>query len=437
MNQNKCLLILEDDIKNKGDKAFLEFQDDIDDFTLLDYLLKSACGSLGSLPLDAIFNDDTSKNYTVDVDIYKREILSVRDICEAVSFSFSKILLKKGSTEEYAKIKNIKLSSLYKIDNYIDTTNWILKIKDHGLSQKDYIYLKIPIEISYNNIFKNILNIIKVYDNTYKLNEVIYIDYITIEQISQVLKALFKYETISPVNMLRDDNEYNNRIKEIDLSLIKNRGTGKIQGKMLDPSECERRNIYYNRLDNETVFRENDDLLESIKFQDESIVKAEIKKVIDVTKNKFDKYNVIANGRLVVIYMDEGKDLYIRSEEDVKRTDNLYLLASSYESEHDICCYMYYIIKIYNEITSKRINGKELQLFLNVLFGFKIIDKNDFISRKVIAWGCYLGYLDITSTILIGWLLKCSDNYKDSEKVNKRNKQEDKETILRIMNSKK
>lgn len=136
MNQNKCLLILEDDIKNKGDKAFLEFQDDIDDFTLLDYLLKSACGSLGSLPLDAIFNDDTSKNYTVD--IYKREILSVRDICEAVSLSFSKILLKKGSTEEYAKIKNIKLSSLYKIDNYIDTTNWILKIKDHGLSQKDY-----------------------------------------------------------------------------------------------------------------------------------------------------------------------------------------------------------------------------------------------------------------------------------------------------------
>lgn len=432
MNQNKSLLILEDDIKNKGDKAFLEFQDDIDDFTLLDYLLKSACGSWCSLPLDAIFNDDTSKNYTVDVDIYKREILSVRDICEAVSFSFSKILLKKDSTEEYAKIKNIKLSSLYKIDNYIDTTNWILKIKDHGLSQKDYIYLKIPIEISYNNVFKNILNIIKVYNNTYKLNEEIYIDYITIEQISQVLKGLFKYENIAPVNMLRDDNEYNNRIKEIDLSLIKNRGTGKSQGKMLDPSECERRNIYYNRLDNENVFRENDDLLESIKFPDESIVKAEIKKVIDVTKNKFDKYNVIANGTLVVIYMDGGKDLNIRSEKDVKKTDNLYLLASSDESQHDIYCYMYYIIGIYNEITSKRINGKKLQLFLNVLFGLKIIDKNDFISRKLIAWGCYL---DRTSTTSIEWLLKCSDNYKDSEKVNKRNKQEDKETILRIMNS--
>lgn len=430
MNQNKSLLILEDDIKNKGDKAFLEFQDDIDDFTLLDYLLKSACGSWCSLPLDAIFNDDTSKNYTVNVDIYKREILSVRDICEAVSFSFSKILLKKDSTEEYAKIKNIKLSSLYKIDDYIDTTNWVLKIKDHGLSQKDYIYLKIPIEISYNNVFKNVLNIIKLYDNNYKLNEEIYVDYITIEQIVEVLKGLFKYETIAPINMLRDDNEYNNRIKEIDLSLIKNRGTGKTQGKILDPSECERRNIYYNRLDNETVFRENDDLLESIKFPDENIIKAEIKKVIDMTKNKFDKYNVIANGTLVAIYIDGDKELYIRSEEDVKKTDNLYLLASSDESQHDIYCYIYYIIKIYNEITSKIISGEELQLFLNLLFGLKIIDKNDFLSRKLIKWGCYSNETVSTS---IGWLLKCFENYEDNEKVNKRNKKEDKKTILRII----
>lgn len=432
MKDNKWLLILEDDLNKKGEKEYLELKNDVDEFTLLDNILRE----LYDDPYGDIISDQNlPKN--IKMDKYKRKIMSIDEIGLIISRNFEHVSYIKENIESYSKIKKINLTDLYNCNEKNNTDYWILKLRENGISPKNNIYFKIPSNITYNEIFKNITNIIEIYDNNFKLKDEIYSDYITLEQIKNIVLSLFDYTAIEPINMLRDDNEYNNRLKVMDLSNINGRETGRINiEKYINTEVIKNNNIYFNRIDGkaEIIDKSDNAPLEYVFFPDESIIKNEIHKVIKKTKCKFDKYNIVANGKLIRLIIGEEKDIYVRDEESVKKLDEFFLLAPLNEGTNNIFCYMIYIIGIYRNLTSKTIKAPLMQLLLNKIFGLKILSKNDKISRKVIASEYYSDYTCQTS---IEGLNKYANDFKDNLKLNERNKEEDIKIISEIIKIKK
>ena len=422
MQNNKWLLILEDDLNKKDEKKYLELNNDIDEFSLLENILMDL--------YEEHYIDMTCDKYldkNIPKDDYKRRIMGVNEISLIIKRNFEDVLIIEENIKllkSYPKIKKINLTDLYNLNEKNNLNYWILKLTEHGVSSRNHIYFKIPSNITYNEIFKNIINIIEIYNNNFKLNDEIYSDYITIEQIKHIVISLFNYEIIEPKNMLRDDNEYNNRIKIMNLSNIRGRETGNRVEKYIDMDLIKNSDIYFNRIDGQEEVREKDESnpIEDIVFPDEDIIQNKIYKVVREIKNKFDKYEIIANGRLIRIILGKEQDLFFPKEEYIKGLNELFLLAPSIESSHSIFCYMVYIIEIYKNLTSKTIKAPMLQLLLNKLFGLKILSKNDKTSRIIVASEYFSDYTCETS---IKELIKYSDDFKDSLEVNKRNKEED------------
>ena len=434
MLDNKWLLILEDDLNKKGEKKYLELNNDIDEFSLLENILMDL--------YEEHYIDMTCDKYldkNIPKDDYKRRIMNIDEISLIIRGNFKDVLIIEENIKllkSYPKIKKIRLTDLYNFNEKNNLNYWILKLTEHRVSSRNHIYFKIPSNITYNEIFKNIINIIEIYNNNFKLNDEIYSDYITLEQIKNIVISLFNYEIIEPINMLRNDNAYNNRIKIMNLSNIKERETGKGVEKYIDIETIKNSNIYFNRIYEKAEIRERDDSnpMEDIVFPDEDIIKNKINKVIKEIKNKFDKYEIIANGRLIRIIIGKEQDLFFSKEEYVKELNELFLLAPSTEGTYNIFCYMVYIMEIYKNLTSKTIKAPLLQLLLNKLFELKILSKNDKTSRIIVASEYFSDYTCKTS---IKELIKYANNYKDNLTVNKRNKEEDIKIISEIIKIKK
>lgn len=434
MQDSKWLLILEDDLNKKGEKKYLELNNDIDEFSLLQNILMDL--------YEEQYIDRTCDKYldkNIPKDDYKRRVMNIDEISLIIRGNFEDVLIIEENIkllESYSKIKKINLTDLYNLNEKNNLNYWILKLTEHGVSSRNNIYFKIPSNITYNEIFRNIINIIKIYNNNFKLNDEVYSDYITIEQIKNIVINLFNYKIIEPKNMLRDDNAYNNRIKIMNLSNIKGRETGERVKKYIDMDLIKNSNIYFNRIDEKAEVREGDESnpIENVVFPDEDIIKDEINKVIKEIKNKFDKYEIIANGRLIRIIIGKEQDLCFSKEEYVKEINELFLLAPYSEGTHNIFCYMVYIIEIYKNLTSRTIKAPMLQLLLNKLFGLKILSKNDKTSRIIVASEYFSDYTCETS---IKELIKYSNDFKDSLEVNKRNKEEDIKIISEIIKIKK
>lgn len=434
MQDSKWLLILEDDLNKKGEKKYLELNNDIDEFSLLQNILMDL--------YEEHYIDMTCDKYldkNIPKDDYKRRVMNIDEISLIIRGNFEDVLIIEENIKLlklYPKIKKINLTDLYNLNEKNDLNYWILKLTEHGVSSRNHIYFKIPSNITYNEIFKNIINIIEIYNNNFKLNDEIYRDYITIKQIKNIVINLFNYEIIEPKNMLRDDNAYNNRVKIMNLSNIKGRETGERVEKYIDINLIKNINIYFNRIDEKAEVREGDESnpIENVVFPDEDIIKDEINKVIKEIKNKFDKYEIIANGRLIRIIIGKEQDLCFSKEEYVKEINELFLLAPYREGTHNIFCYMVYIIEIYKNLTSRTIKAPMMQLLLNKLFGLKILSKNDKTSRIIVASEYFSDYTCETS---IKELIKYSNDFKDSLEVNKRNKEEDIKIISEIIKIKK
>lgn len=431
MNNNKWLLVLEDDLNNKGEKKYIELNNDVDEFTLIENILMDLYENYN---IDITCEEYLSKN--IPKDIYKRRIMNINEIGFIIRGNFDDSFNITKKIESYNKVKKINLSDLYNMNEKIDLNYWILKLTEHGISSRNHIYFKIPSNITYNYIFKNIINIIEIYNHHFKLNDEVYSDYITLEQIKNTVINLFGYKVIEPINMLRDDNEYNNRIKIMNLSTINGREIGKGVEKHIDIKAIKNSDVYFKRIDGKAEVRDRDSSnpIEDVIFPDDFIIKNEMNKIIRETKNKFDKYNIVANGNLIKLVIGKEKNIYVRDEESVKKIDDLFLLAPSNESINNIFCYMVYIVEIYNFLTSKTIKAPLMQVLLEKVFGLKILNKSDEISRKVIASEYYSDYTCQTS---IKELIKYANNYKDNLIVNKRNKDKDMKMISEIINIKK
>lgn len=434
MQCNKWLLILEDDLNKKGEKKYLELNNDIDEFSLLENILMDL---YEQYYIDATCDEYLDQN--IPRDDYKRRFMNIDEISLIIRGNFEDVLIIGENIKilkSYPKIKKISLTDLYNFNEKNNLNYWILKLTEHGTSSRNHIYFKIPSNITYNYIFKNIINIIEIYNHHFKLNDEVYSDYITLEQIKNTVINLFDYKVIEPINMLRDDNEYNNRIKIMDLSTINGREIGKGVEKHIDIKAIKNSDVYFKRIDGKAEVKDRDgsNPIEDVIFPDDFIIKSEMNKIIRETKNKFDKYNIVANGNLIKLVIGKEKNIYVRDEESVKKIDDLFLLAPSNESINNIFCYMVYIVEIYNSLTSKTIKAPLMQVLLEKIFGLKILNKSDEISRKVIASEYYSDYTCQTS---IKEIIKYANYYKDNLTVNKRNKDKDIKMISEIIKIKK
>lgn len=434
MQDNKWLLVLEDDLNGKGEKKYLELNNDIDEFSLLENILMDL---YEQYYIDATCDEYLAQN--IPRDDYKRIVMNIDEISLIIRGNFEGVLSIAENIkllESYSKIKKINFKNLYNFNEKNNLNYWILKLTEHGTSSRNHIYFKIPSNITYNYIFKNIINIIEIYNHHFKLNDEVYSDYITLEQIKNTVINLFDYKVIESINMLRDDNEYNNRIKIMDLSTISGREIGKGVEKHIDIKAIKNSDVYFKRIDGKAEVRDRDgsNPIEDVIFPDDFIIKSEMNKIIRETKNKFDKYNIVANGNLIKLVIGKEKNIYVRDEESVKKIDDLFLLAPSNESINNIFCYMVYIVEIYNSLTSKTIKAPLMQVLLEKIFGLKILNKSDKISRKVIASEYYSDYTCQTS---IKEIIKYANYYKDNLTVNKRNKDKDMKMISEIIKIKK
>ena len=106
---------------------------------------------------------------------------------------------------------------------------WILRLcdstrmsNDHPFAEdKKVEYVRIPSNLTYNQIFKTIFLIVYLYDNEFEDGEM-FVKEITAKQIAYIFKYIFNYEILDKKTLSIEDESDNNRIKNIVLSYINN-----------------------------------------------------------------------------------------------------------------------------------------------------------------------------------------------------------------------
>lgn len=297
---------------------------------------------------------------------------------------------------------------------------WILRLSGNIYTQhkriliqdEKSVYIKIPSNITYNQIFKLLLLIRHTYENIYDDGTII-IKKITEKQVSHILNYLFGYEIISKKGIT---NEYgDNRIKKISLSYLESESAELrvIKNKDEDGyNHCTTKEFFeidnidvlldgdkyfYYRLQESHPFIKIEGEKEPLVFRDVNKIKEAISYVLNEFKHPEDihifdkilKKDVVClmeslKGKKYYIVMDkgEGKDFYTKLSYIHILYSNKYRRDAS---ETGLIKYPFYTPVEGN----KKLKIEELIFLLDKIYGYKTLEEDEV---EILNKGAHQGY---------------------------------------------
>ncbi|EPP7233555.1 hypothetical protein ACTOJ1_000460 [Shigella flexneri] len=281
---------------------------------------------------------------------------------------------------------------------------WILRIIDSESINQDYPhnftsynnfekskrneYIKIPINISYNQIFKLLFLIKHIHDNEFE-NGDLFIEELTSIQVVHLMKRIFGYEIITNRNISKD----NNNVKNIALFHFTDEKMS-IKNKYVDYfdngiekflNECK---YFYDRWGIDRIYIRDDKENEPLLFKDINRIRKELKKIIDEGIDSYENrtFNNILKKDIVSIYhhriKDKEKHVYIVLDKDEQRyitekiiyisilNDNFYRRKATQEGLAEYPSYS----PVNGNIN---LTPEEMSYFLSKIYGYKILNKEE------------------------------------------------------------
>ena len=281
---------------------------------------------------------------------------------------------------------------------------WILRIIDSESINQDYPhnftsynnfeestrneYIEIPINISYNQIFKLLFLIKHIHDNEFE-NGDLFIEELTSIQVVHLMKRIFGYEIITNRNISKD----NNNVKNIALFHFTDEKMS-IKNKQVDYfdngiekflNECK---YFYDRWSIDRIYIRDDKENEPLLFKDINRIRKELKKIIDERIDSYENrtFNNILKKDIVSIYhhriKDKEKHVYIVLDKDEQRyitekiiyisilNDNFYRRKATQEGLAEYPSYS----PVNGNIN---LTPEEMSYFLNKIYGYKILNKEE------------------------------------------------------------
>lgn len=281
---------------------------------------------------------------------------------------------------------------------------WILRIIDSESINQDYPhnftsynnfekskrneYIKIPINISYNQIFKLLFLIKHIHDNEFE-NGDLFIEELTSIQVVHLMKRIFGYEIITNRNISKD----NNNVKNIALFHFTDEKMS-IKNKYVDYfdngiekflNECK---YFYDRWGIDRIYIRDDKENEPLLFKDINRIREELKKIIDEGIDSYENrtFNNILKKDIVSIYhhriKDKEKHVYIVLDKDEQRyitekiiyisilNDNFYRRKATQEGLAEYPSYS----PVNGNIN---LTPEEMSYFLSKIYGYKILNKEE------------------------------------------------------------
>lgn len=281
---------------------------------------------------------------------------------------------------------------------------WILRIIDSESINQDYPhnftsynnfekskrneYIKIPINISYNQIFKLLFLIKHIHDNEFE-NGDLFIEELTSIQVVNLMKRIFGYEIITNRNISKD----NNNVKNIALFHFTDEKMS-IKNKYVDYfdngiekflNECK---YFYDRWGIDRIYIRDDKENEPLLFKDINRIRKELKKIIDEEIDSYENrtFNNILKKDIVSIYhhriKDKEKHVYIVLDKDEQRyitekiiyisilNDNFYRRKATQEGLAEYPSYS----PVNGNIN---LTPEEMSYFLSKIYGYKILNKEE------------------------------------------------------------
>lgn len=281
---------------------------------------------------------------------------------------------------------------------------WILRIIDSESINQDYPhnftsynnfekskrneYIKIPINISYNQIFKLLFLIKHIHDNEFE-NGDLFIEELTSIQVVHLMKRIFGYEIITNRNISKD----NNNVKNIALFHFTDEKMS-IKNKYVDYfdngiekflNECK---YFYDRWGIDRIYIRDDKENEPLLFKDINRIRKELKKIIDEGIDSYENrtFNNILKKDIVYIYhhriKDKEKHVYIVLDKDEQRyitekiiyisilNDNFYRRKATQEGLAEYPSYS----PVNGNIN---LTPEEMSYFLSKIYGYKILNKEE------------------------------------------------------------
>lgn len=281
---------------------------------------------------------------------------------------------------------------------------WILRIIDSESINQDYPhnftsynnfekskrneYIKIPINISYNQIFKLLFLIKHIHDNEFE-NGDLFIEELTSIQVVHLMKRIFGYEIITNRNISKD----NNNVKNIALFHFTDEKMS-IKNKYVDYfdngiekflNECK---YFYDRWGIDRIYIRDDKENEPLLFKDINKIRKELKKIIDEGIDSYENrtFNNILKKDIVSIYhhriKDKEKHVYIVLDKDEQRyitekiiyisilNDNFYRRKATQEGLAEYPSYS----PVNGNIN---LTPEEMSYFLSKIYGYKILNKEE------------------------------------------------------------
>lgn len=290
---------------------------------------------------------------------------------------------------------------------------WILRILDNESLYQDYPYeikdynnfenskrneyLKIPINISYNQMFKLLFLIKHIHDDEFE-NGDLFKEELTSIQVANLIKRIFGYEIVTEQN--KDNQKENNNIKNIALfhftrekrNIKNNLGNYFDNGIEKFLNECK---YFYDRWGIGSIYIRDNKENEPLLFKDEKRIRKELKKIIDEEIDSYDNRicNKILKKDVVSIYhhriKDKEKHVYVALDKDEQRyitekiiyisvlNDNFYRRRTTQEGFAEYPSYS----PINGNIN---LTPEEIAYFLNKIYGYKILNKEqvNFLNEK-------------------------------------------------------
>lgn len=282
---------------------------------------------------------------------------------------------------------------------------WILRILDNESLYQDYPYeikdynnfenckrneyLKIPINISYNQMFKLLFLIKHIHDDEFE-NGDLFKEELTSIQVVNLIKRIFSYEIVTE-QYINKDNQKDNNIKNIALYYF-TREKNSIKLKQLDYfdngiekflNECK---YFYDRWGTDSIYIRDNKENEPLLFKDTNRIRKELKKIIDEEIDSYDNriFNKILKKDVVSIYhhriKDKEKHVYVALDKDEQRyitekiiyisilNDNFYRRKATQEGLAEYPSYS----PVNDNIN---LTPEEMSYFLSKIYGYKILNK--------------------------------------------------------------
>lgn len=278
---------------------------------------------------------------------------------------------------------------------------WILRLcdstrmsNDHPFAEdKKVEYVRIPSNLTYNQIFKTIFLIVYLYDNEFEDGEM-FVKEITAKQIAYIFKYIFNYEILDKKTLSIEDESDNNRIKNLVLSYINNEAEINIpydkRKSSLNGIEnieeiLDKNKYFYFRIAENRPYTCYNDENEPLVFRDTNKIKEAIKYVIDnhieneinnISQKKLKKDIVCLkktkNGEKFYFAMNkgEGSDFIIK----------LLYISILYENKYrkKSCEKGIRKYPLYRPIDGdNKIKLEEMVYLINKIYGYKLLSEKE------------------------------------------------------------